>query len=141
MCKQVLQFQSDIQLLLQVCLVGKSRSYELSDEEEYEQRRARYIRSRQTSSAVTGQRSDVKADREEEGDDAAGSTRGARFQPRDRVETVRNCAALPRDFVDGIVLQVAEVLLGMTADESCSSWNKGGKQQQHNKYTNKQNRI
>lgn len=124
--------------------MGKWRSYELSDEAEYEQRRARYIRSRQTSPVAMGQRSDVSGecrDGTEEGDNAAGSSRGARFQPRDRVETVRNCAALPHDLVDRIVLQVAEVLLGMTADESCSSWNKGGKQQHEYTHTNKKSDL
>uniref|UniRef100_A0A4W5PQY2 tRNA (uracil-O(2)-)-methyltransferase n=1 Tax=Hucho hucho TaxID=62062 RepID=A0A4W5PQY2_9TELE len=32
---------------------------------------------------------------------------GPGFQPRERIETVRNCTALPRDFVDGIGLRVA----------------------------------
>nr|XP_054603774.1 probable tRNA (uracil-O(2)-)-methyltransferase [Nothobranchius furzeri] len=100
-----------------VCLVGKSRSYEPSDEAEYEQQRARYIQSRQTSPVVPIQRSEVKP---------AGSAWGAGFQPRERVETVRNCAALPRDFVDRVVLQVADVLLGMSGGASCSDWNKGG---------------
>lgn len=84
---------------------------------------------------ITGQGSVFKDDGEllagdAERYDVAGSTWGAGFQPRDRVETVRNCAALPRDFVDRIVLQVANALLGMTAGESCKDWNKGGKQQQ-----------
>lgn len=34
------------------------------------------------------------------------------FHPRDKAERVRNCAALPREFVDQVVLQVAELLLG-----------------------------
>ncbi|XP_037537270.1 probable tRNA (uracil-O(2)-)-methyltransferase [Nematolebias whitei] len=114
-----------------VCLVGTSRSYEFSDEAEVERRRARYIQSRRTCPVITGQGSAFKVDGELlDGDteryDISGSTWGAGFQPRDRVETVRNCAALPRDFVDRIVLQVANALLGMTAGESCKDWNKGG---------------
>ncbi|CAL8377643.1 unnamed protein product, partial [Boreogadus saida] len=42
---------------------------------------------------------------------------GAGFQPRERVEKVRNCAALPRDFVDGVVLRVAKALLGLAEDD------------------------
>lgn len=125
----------DIQLfLLQVCLVGKSRSYQVSDEAQAEHRRAHYIQSRQTASSVTVQGSDIRNDRDychgnAETDRPPGSSWEAGFQPRDRVEVVRNCAALPRDFVDGIVLQVANVLLGMTLDDgggSSTDWNQGG---------------
>uniref|UniRef100_A0A1A7XRY9 tRNA (uracil-O(2)-)-methyltransferase n=1 Tax=Iconisemion striatum TaxID=60296 RepID=A0A1A7XRY9_9TELE len=105
----------------QVCLVGKSRSYELSDEAEYEQQRVCYIQSRQTSPIASVQRSEVQPI-----ESTSASAWGAGFQPRDRVETVRNCAALPRDFVDRVVLQVADVLLGMSDGVSCSDWNKGG---------------
>lgn len=126
----------DIQLVslslsLQVCLVGKSRNYQLPDEAEAEQRRAHYVESRQTASGITGQRSDIRRDGESchenrDNDRTPGSSWGAGFQPRDRVETVRNCASLPRDFVDGVVLRVANVLLGMTEDDG-SDWNRGGK--------------
>uniref|UniRef100_A0A8C9XJQ6 tRNA (uracil-O(2)-)-methyltransferase n=1 Tax=Sander lucioperca TaxID=283035 RepID=A0A8C9XJQ6_SANLU len=104
-----------------VCLVGQSRNYQLSDEAEAEQRRAHYIQSRQPSSGATVQRETLTGPRD--------SSWGEGFQPRDRVETVRNCAALPRDFVDGVVLQVANVLLGMTEGDgrgSSSDWNRGG---------------
>nr|XP_043878700.1 probable tRNA (uracil-O(2)-)-methyltransferase [Solea senegalensis] len=117
-----------------VCLVGKSRNYQLSDEAEAEQRRAHYIQSRQITPGVTVQRSDFKNDGgcchgNKDGDITCGSSWGAGFQPRDRVETVRNCATLPRDIVDGVVLRVANVLLGMTVDggRGCSTdWNQGG---------------
>ncbi|XP_070786079.1 probable tRNA (uracil-O(2)-)-methyltransferase [Enoplosus armatus] len=117
-----------------VCLVGKSRNYQLSDETEAEQRRAHYVQSRQAASGVTVQGSDIRNDGNcchgnKDTDRAPGSGWGAGFQPRERVETVRNCAALPRDFVDGVVLQVANVLLGMTEDDgggSSSGWNRGG---------------
>ena len=46
-----------------------------------------------------------------------GNDWGAGFQPRERVEKVRNCAALPRDFVDGVVLRVAKALLGLAEDD------------------------
>ncbi|XP_029311233.1 LOW QUALITY PROTEIN: putative tRNA (uracil-O(2)-)-methyltransferase [Cottoperca gobio] len=117
-----------------VCLVGKSRSYQLSDEAGAEQRRAHYIQSRQKASGATVQRSDIRNDGQscrgnEDTDGTPNSSWGAGFQPRDRVETVRNCATLPRDFVDGFVLQVANVLLGMTEGDSggsSSDWHRGG---------------
>ncbi|XP_044040647.1 probable tRNA (uracil-O(2)-)-methyltransferase [Siniperca chuatsi] len=117
-----------------VCLVGKSRNYQPSAEAEAEQRRAQYVQSRQTPSGVTVQGSDIRNDGDcchgnKDTDRTPGSSWGAGFQPRDKVETVRNCAALPRDFVDGVVLQVANVLLGMTEDDgvgSSSDWNRGG---------------
>ena len=66
-------------------------------------------------------------------DSAPGRTWGAGFQPRERVETSRNCASLPRDFVDKVVLQVANALLGLTdGPGSCSDWNQGGKLQHSN---------
>lgn len=59
------------------------------------------------------------------------------FHPRQKIEIVRNCAALPRDFVDGVVLKVANALLGLSVEtrmeeeeqESKSDrkkWNIGG---------------
>ncbi|TKS92747.1 putative tRNA (uracil-O(2)-)-methyltransferase [Collichthys lucidus] len=115
-----------------VCLVGKSRNYQLPAEADAEQRRAHYVESRQAGSGVQG--SDVRNDVDcfhgnKDTDRTPGSSWGAGFQPRERVETVRNCAALPRDFVDGFVLRVANVLLGMTEDDdggSSSEWNRGG---------------
>ncbi|XDV17720.1 hypothetical protein PO909_023539 [Leuciscus waleckii] len=54
------------------------------------------------------------------------------FQPREKTEAVRNCSALPRDFVDAVVLRVAKALLSLTARDIESSdcvdaWNTGGK--------------
>lgn len=110
-----------------VCLVGTSRSYRLSEETEAEQRRAHYIRSRQTGPGVTVQRSDTGNDGDRCHGNAAGDgTWGAGFQPRDKVEAVRNCAALPRDLVDGVVLRVAGALLGMAENDGGVSWNGGG---------------
>lgn len=55
------------------------------------------------------------------------------FHPRDRAERVRNCTALPREFVDQVVLQVANLLLGgeqlSPGSPRCGSpqtWNQGG---------------
>ncbi|XP_029932822.1 putative tRNA (uracil-O(2)-)-methyltransferase [Myripristis murdjan] len=117
-----------------VCLVGKSRNYQPSDEAQAERRRAHYIQSRRSLAGVAVQVSQATDDRgscrcNADTDRTPGSDWGAGFQPRERVETVRNCAALPRDFVDGVVLQVTDALLGMTAEESGGSpgvWNQGG---------------
>lgn len=117
-----------------VCLVGKSRNYQLSDELDLEQQRAHYIHSRCAAPGVIVQRSDISNDEDccngnGSCNSTPGSSWGAGFLPRERVETVRNCGGLPRDFVDGVVLQVANVLLGMTADDgegTRSGWNQGG---------------
>lgn len=139
----------DIQLFFpQVCLVGKSRNYQLPDEAEAEQRRAHYIQSRQTTSGVAAQGSGIRNDGgcchgNADSSRTPGSDWGAGFQPREKVEVVRNCAALPRDFVDGVVLQVANVLLGMTEDDgggSSSDWNQGGKPQHNTASSNKHQR-
>lgn len=119
--------------VLQVCLVGMSRNYQLPEETEAERRRTDYIQSRKAVPLGTVHGSDVRNDcwhESRDSDRTPGSSWGAGFQPRERVETVRNCATLPRDFVDGIVLQVANVLLGMTDDDGAGGvidWNRGGK--------------
>ncbi|XP_058579186.1 probable tRNA (uracil-O(2)-)-methyltransferase isoform X2 [Neofelis nebulosa] len=52
---------------------------------------------------------------------------------REKAERVRNCAALPRDFVDQVVLQVGHLLLdaerpcaGSAPSGSLKAWNRGG---------------
>lgn len=52
----------------------------------------------------------------------------SRFQPRGK-EPVRNCTALPQDFVDSVVLKVANLLLSGIQDSSGTSdaWSQGGK--------------
>ncbi|XP_047242775.1 probable tRNA (uracil-O(2)-)-methyltransferase [Girardinichthys multiradiatus] len=114
-----------------VCLVGTSRSYKQSDEAEFEQRRTCYIRSRQTSAGAAVQSSGVGKNRDSchgstDCEGTSGTTWEGGFRPRSGVEAVRNCAALPRDFVDGIVLKVADTLLGMSEGTPLGAWNKGG---------------
>lgn len=97
-------------------------------EPQAEEWRDKYIQGRQTCSGVTVQGSNVEG--EAETDRSHGNNWGAGFQPRERIETVWNCAALPRDFVDGIVLHVANTLLGSTKDKGGDvpdAWNTGGK--------------
>lgn len=120
--------------------MGASRNYLQSDEEQAEQRRAHYIQSRRVTSAAgvkgQGSRAPNSADMSERDPESAvgnpGDAWGAGFRPRDKVETVRNCAALPRDFVEAVVLQVATALLNMTAQRSFSGdWNPGGTDTTH----------
>ncbi|XP_048640048.1 probable tRNA (uracil-O(2)-)-methyltransferase isoform X5 [Marmota marmota marmota] len=125
------------QTQLEVCLIGKSRTYPPSEEVWMDEQRTRYIRSRQgcPRSLPGGQPSpaapQVAADREAHralGAEAKGvseactAAHGAGtpavelwlpgFHPREKAEPVRNCASLPRDFIDQVVLQVANLLLG-----------------------------
>ncbi|XP_061769871.1 probable tRNA (uracil-O(2)-)-methyltransferase isoform X2 [Nerophis ophidion] len=95
-----------------VCLVGKTRNYQAFDEAQVEDRRAQYIQNRGSA---------IKKDH-------VSSSWGSGFHPREKVEVVRNCGTLSRDFVDDVVIRVADALLRMTADggQSCSSWNTGG---------------
>ncbi|XP_077357201.1 putative tRNA (uracil-O(2)-)-methyltransferase [Festucalex cinctus] len=94
-----------------VCLLGKRRTYEASEEARAEDERAGYIRSRRTASD----------------DDDDGGGWGTGFRPRERAEAVRNCMALSRDLVDGVVLRVAEALLGMSDERrSPEDWKRGG---------------
>ncbi|XP_061620526.1 probable tRNA (uracil-O(2)-)-methyltransferase isoform X1 [Phyllopteryx taeniolatus] len=103
-----------------VCLLGRKRTYEASEEAGAEASRAAYIQSRRTAPE-----SDVGGGRG--GDEGPGDGWGSGFRPRDRVEAVRNCMALSRDLVDGVVLRVAEALLGMADDRrSPGDWKRGG---------------
>nr|XP_040036582.1 probable tRNA (uracil-O(2)-)-methyltransferase [Gasterosteus aculeatus aculeatus] len=108
-----------------VCLVGKSRNYQPSDDAQAESRRARYIQSHRAAPPSDG--GGRPGDKDADGDPGGGW--GAGFQPRERVEAVRNCAALPRDLVDGVVLQVGNALLGMAEDDpgaTPTGWDEGG---------------
>ncbi|CAL8241975.1 unnamed protein product [Merluccius merluccius] len=135
-----------------VCLVGKSRSYPPADGDQAEERRASYIRSRWLGTVVLPSATEGEGggggdhDGDHDGEHGGGchvnedvnpagtpgSNWGVGFQPRERVEKVRNCAALPRDFVDSVVLRVATALLGLAMDEGPPAapaddviWNQG----------------
>ncbi|XP_062849226.1 probable tRNA (uracil-O(2)-)-methyltransferase [Trichomycterus rosablanca] len=123
-----------------VCLIGKSRSYERSEEELAEVRRADYIRNRQASytnsTYVTQEEHSEFHQQRDEQITNADHDWGRGFQPREKIETVRNCAALPRDFVDSVVLKVASALLGLSVEtrkeeeeedkSDGTKWNTGG---------------
>lgn len=121
-----------------VCLIGKSRRYSPAEEPQADAQRTRYISSHSTESVPSQAASgtcnsdgDVNVDSVNEclktGDWISG------FRPRDKVIQVRNCVLLPRDFIDQVVLQVAQLLLQSDTtvnDTLCTggeeqSWNKG----------------
>ncbi|XP_020020922.2 probable tRNA (uracil-O(2)-)-methyltransferase isoform X1 [Castor canadensis] len=145
-----------------VCLIGKSRTYPPTGEVWMDEQRARYIHGRrghpvsppgkehscsapevaagsaghQDSPASLGSGTECvpEALPAEQG---AGTQAAAvwlpGFQPREKAEPVRNCATLPRDFVDQVVLQVADLLLAgkklntaSSQEGSLKTWNGGG---------------
>ncbi|XP_012600249.2 putative tRNA (uracil-O(2)-)-methyltransferase isoform X1 [Microcebus murinus] len=144
-----------------VCLVGKSRIYPPTEEALIDAQRTQYITSRRgcpvrlpgrkpsTSPPriaagcvghCDGHRSpDIKAECVPETSPAQHAA-GAQvegpwlpeFHPRDKAERVKNCATLPRDFIDQVVLQVANLLLGRkqlsprsSQNGSSKTWNGG----------------
>lgn len=150
-------------LQTQVCLIGKSRTYPPSAEVWMDEQRTRYLHSRQghpqsppggehapsapqTAAHDAGLQDshrafDAEAECVLEGL-AAGRAAGAPapglwmpgFCPREKAERVRNCAALPRDFIDQVVLQVANLLLdgkkcntGNSDAGNLKTWNGGGR--------------
>ncbi|XP_059236066.1 probable tRNA (uracil-O(2)-)-methyltransferase isoform X2 [Mustela nigripes] len=142
------------QTCLEVCLIGKSRTYPPAGEVSMDEQRTQYINSRRgrpvsppsevsvplppratvghaghpdghqtlDTGAATG-RAEIRADQ----------LWLSGFQPREKAERVRNCATLPRDFIDQVVLQVAHLLLngeqlntGSSSSSSSKAWNRGG---------------
>ncbi|XP_072352019.1 probable tRNA (uracil-O(2)-)-methyltransferase isoform X3 [Scyliorhinus torazame] len=133
-----------------VCLIGNQRTYSASGEERLDEERAHYIRERYSCTGANTNCIEVKdtaslfahnimdcsnvddgmvQDTSGEADFSVFNKWVAGFIPREKVEKVRNCAALPRDFIDDIVLQVAKALLKTNQDnceDSTGYWNKGG---------------
>uniref|UniRef100_A0A4W3H4Y8 tRNA (uracil-O(2)-)-methyltransferase n=1 Tax=Callorhinchus milii TaxID=7868 RepID=A0A4W3H4Y8_CALMI len=136
-----------------VCLLGKQRKYPPSSEGRLDEERTQYIRGRLTggksaaNNEMTAPESlhshDMKhftsdiGDMMEEAslpiDSSTSSNWVGGFQPREKIEKVKNCATLPRDFIDGVVLHVANALLNANQDhqeksndEDKGCWNKGG---------------
>ncbi|XP_044151759.1 probable tRNA (uracil-O(2)-)-methyltransferase isoform X2 [Bufo gargarizans] len=128
-----------------VCLLGKSRSYSPAEEPQADAQRAQYISSHSADSVTSQAASETSTHHT---DDATGDVNTDRitdcsrtehgdwisgFQPRDKVEKVRNCVSLPRDFIDKVVLQVAQLLLcsdpgekvNLSKDGAERSWNRG----------------
>lgn len=139
---------------MQVCLIGKSRTYPPAGEASMDVQRTQYIHRRRgcprspPSQAPAPPVSGATAS-SAEGPDRCPDGHGAPdvqaeglwlpgFRPREKAERVRNCAALPRHFVDQVVLQVADLLLGGKQLNPRSSpggrlkaWNRGGNRLRH----------
>ncbi|KAI4542690.1 hypothetical protein MG293_006816 [Ovis ammon polii] len=133
-----------------VCLIGKSRTYPPAREAAVDEERTRYINSRRgrpgsprsgapaplppgaAPSSSPGPEGHGALDAWPAHTAEAGAPAGALwlsgFQPREKAERLRNCAALPREFVDRVVLHVARLLLGKgsPAGGSAQAWNRGG---------------
>uniref|UniRef100_A0A8C6E6R9 tRNA (uracil-O(2)-)-methyltransferase n=1 Tax=Moschus moschiferus TaxID=68415 RepID=A0A8C6E6R9_MOSMO len=140
-----------------VCLIGKSRTYPPAREASMDEERTCYINSRQghpgspcsgspappppgaapsSAPGPEGHRAldaqpghTVEAGASQQGAGAPAEGRWlSGFYPREKAERLRNCAALPREFVDRVVLQVAHLLLGKgsPAGGSAQAWNRGG---------------
>uniref|UniRef100_A0A2K6PD27 tRNA (uracil-O(2)-)-methyltransferase n=1 Tax=Rhinopithecus roxellana TaxID=61622 RepID=A0A2K6PD27_RHIRO len=144
-----------------VCLIGKSRTYPPSREASVDEKRTQYIKSRQgcpvsppgrelsPSPLRVAAGSAGHCDGHQALDARVGCVAGALaaecgagpqaegpwlpgFHPREKAERVRNCAALPRGFIDQVVLQVANLLLGgkqlntgSSRNGSLKTWNGG----------------
>uniref|UniRef100_A0A8C9EJM2 tRNA (uracil-O(2)-)-methyltransferase n=1 Tax=Pavo cristatus TaxID=9049 RepID=A0A8C9EJM2_PAVCR len=130
-----------------VCLIGKNRTYPPAERSLIDEQITQFIRHRQTCAVVASDREDgfnhnvhsdvykrASSELPENVMETASGIWMPGFQPREKVEQTRNCAALPRDFVDGVVLNVANLLLNAVPAKSCSNthggnkntWNQGG---------------
>ncbi|KAK7169982.1 hypothetical protein R3I94_000275 [Phoxinus phoxinus] len=121
-----------------VCIIGKGRRYSEAEEPMVEERRSDYIRGREALFTSSGVSMNVNqcGNRRPHNDNGHNISTPVNdwvngFQPREKTEAVRNCSALPRDFVDAVVLRVAKALLSLTERDIESSdcgdaWNTGG---------------
>ncbi|XP_059820870.1 probable tRNA (uracil-O(2)-)-methyltransferase isoform X2 [Hypanus sabinus] len=135
-----------------VCLIGNQRTYLEFNEERLDKERTLYIKERYSSTLRAGDHFSeaiplfthdvshcsnvehpVLLDTKAEEDSFASSKWLAGFQPREKAQKIRNCASLPRDFINCVVLQVAKALLKTNQDpcvnsgveDSTGYWNKG----------------
>ncbi|KAM6261778.1 putative tRNA (uracil-O(2)-)-methyltransferase isoform 2-T2 [Porphyrio hochstetteri] len=127
-----------------VSLIGKNRTYPPTEHALIDKQITQYINNRQICAVVACNRrvgfnhkdcSDVcekaSSDLPENETEFADTIWMPGFQPREKVEQIRNCASLPRDFVDDVVLSVANLLLNASPQKSCSpgenmnTWNQG----------------
>ncbi|NXS67896.1 TRM44 methyltransferase, partial [Pandion haliaetus] len=124
-----------------VSLIGKNRIYPPTECALIDRQITQYISNRQTCAVVMCDRrvgfnhKDHSGGLYKEADsevpknetETAGTTWMPGFQPREKVEKIKNCATLPRDFVDDVVLNVANLLLNATPQKSCSNTHGGNK--------------
>ncbi|NXU17886.1 TRM44 methyltransferase, partial [Pardalotus punctatus] len=130
-----------------VSLIGKSRTYPPAEHALIDQQITQFINSRRTCAVATCDRrvgfkhkdhcdglcEEAVLELPKDGTETADTIWMPGFQPREKVEQIRNCASLPRDFVDEVVLNVAHLLLNAAPQKSCSdmqggntnTWNQG----------------
>ncbi|XP_048799665.1 probable tRNA (uracil-O(2)-)-methyltransferase isoform X2 [Lagopus muta] len=128
-----------------VCLIGKNRIYPPTEHSLMGEQIKQFICNRQTCAVVAHDKEDgfnhndhsvcrgASSELPENVMETAGGIWMPGFQPREKIEQTRNCAALPRDFVDGVVLNVANLLLNAVPAGSRSNtrggnnntWNQG----------------
>ncbi|XP_050829647.1 probable tRNA (uracil-O(2)-)-methyltransferase isoform X1 [Serinus canaria] len=130
-----------------VSFIGKSRTYPAAERALIDKQITEFINSRRTCAVATCDRrvgfnhedhcgglcKEAGSEPPEDETETAGTIWMPGFQPREKVEQVRNCASLPRDFVDEVVLNVANLLLNAAPQKSCSdkqggnmnTWNQG----------------
>ncbi|MEE6462579.1 hypothetical protein FKM82_001641 [Ascaphus truei] len=138
-----------------VCLIGKSRTYPSTQEALIDEQRTQYIKTQYSDTVNLCNKPSICMTKNKENvvhsnchadvineEESANSCRvlsatGTRnwisgFQPREKVEQIRNCALLPRDFIDKVVLQVAKLLLNTSKEEKDeyidrgeTTWNTG----------------
>ncbi|XP_075276550.1 putative tRNA (uracil-O(2)-)-methyltransferase isoform X2 [Opisthocomus hoazin] len=122
-----------------VCLIGKNRTYPPTECALIDKQITQYIGNRQTCTVVMCDRrvgsnhtdhcggvcKEAGSELPENETETAGTIWIPGFQPRKKVEQMRNCASLPRDFVDDVVLSVANLLLNAAPQKSCSNMHDG----------------
>ncbi|NWV63627.1 TRM44 methyltransferase, partial [Malurus elegans] len=130
-----------------VSLIGKSRTYPSAEHVLIDKQITQFINSRRTCAVAPCDRrvglkhkdccdglcEEAGSQLPEDEIKTADTTWMLGFQPREKVEKIRNCASLPRDFVDDVVLSVANLLLNAAPQRSCSdmqggnrnTWNQG----------------
>ncbi|XP_054855868.1 probable tRNA (uracil-O(2)-)-methyltransferase [Eublepharis macularius] len=125
-----------------VCLIGRSRTYLAAQGTALDDQRAHYINSRRSCRMTMPDKTEglhssenhlaahnvrgLVAGREGPQNTAGEGALICSFQPRGK-EPIRNCTTLPQDFVDSVVLKVANLLLSGIQDLSGTSdaWNRG----------------
>ncbi|NWR41625.1 TRM44 methyltransferase, partial [Regulus satrapa] len=131
-----------------VSFIGKSRTYPAAERALIEKQITEFINSHRTCAETTCDRrvgfnhkdhcgglcEAAASEPPEDETEKADTVWMPGFQPREKVEPIRNCVSLPRDFVDEVVLSVANLLLNAAPQKSCSdeqsgnmnTWNQGG---------------
>nr|XP_020661431.1 probable tRNA (uracil-O(2)-)-methyltransferase isoform X2 [Pogona vitticeps] len=126
-----------------VCLIGKSRTYPAIQDAALDDQRAHYINSRQSFNKTASDKKDrlyqvdsfltaghttaLIGDEEVLQNTNVENVLMSGFLPRGK-EQMRNCTALPKDFVDKVVLKVVQLLLSESKESppgNTTTWNRG----------------